>query len=107
MALYLNNLPPEMNKFVIANAGSQQIMDDGQPVGAHVVQFLTYYRSPGIVYLRTDFDTAILKAPAKIIMMYYNGEVVAKIKARFPGAYVQKLDPQPGNGTDYFVININ
>ena len=106
MALYLNNLPPQLNKYVIANSGGQ-IMDDGMPVGAHVVEFLTYGRTPGIVYLLPNFDASILKAPSKIVMMYYNGEAVAKIKARYPNAYVQKLDPQPGNGTDYFVINVN
>ena len=39
--------------------------------------------------------------------MYYDGEAIAKIKSTFQSVYVQKLDPQPGNGTDFFVININ
>ena len=106
MGLFLNNLSPRVNKYVVANSGGQ-IMDDGLPVAAHVVEFLTHYNTPGIVYLLPNFDANLLKAPAKIVMMYYNGEVVAKVKDKFPNAFVQKLDPQPGNGTDYFVININ
>jgi hypothetical protein len=106
MALYLNNLPPGINKYVIANAGGQ-IMEDGLPVSAEVVKLLTHSRTPGIVYVRPGFDPNIIKAPAKVVLMYYDGESIAKIKAIFPGAFVQKLDPQPGNGTDYFVINVN
>ncbi|MDI6778197.1 MAG: glycosyltransferase family 39 protein [Patescibacteria group bacterium] len=107
MALYLNNLPPNVNKYVIANAGGQ-IMDDGLPVSAEVVKLLTRYRTPGIVYTRpADFDPRVVKAPAKVVLMYYDGEIIAKIKSTFPNVYVQKLDPQPGNGTDYYVINVN
>jgi len=106
MALYLNNLPPDVHKYVIANAGGQ-IMEDGLPVSAEVVKLLTHYRTPGIVYVRPGFDPNIIKAPARVVLMYYDGEAIAKIKAVYPSAYVQKIDPQPGNGTDYFVININ
>lgn len=106
MALYLNNLPPDVNKYVIANAGGQ-IMEDGLPVSAEVVKLLTHSHTPGIVYVRPGFDPNIIKAPAKVVLMYYDGESIAKIKAIFTGAFVQKLDPQPGNGTDYFVINVN
>jgi len=106
MALYLNNLPPGVNKYVIANAGGQ-IMDDGLPVSAEVVKVLAHDRTPGIVYARpTDFDPKSVKVPAKIVLMYYDGESIAKAKSIFPNAYVQKLDPQPGNGTDFFVINV-
>lgn len=108
MALYLNSLPQDYNKYLIANAGSQQIMEDGLPVSAEVVKLLTYYRTPGITYFRpTNFDPQSIKAPAKIVLMYYDGEIIARIKSIFPDALVRKLDPQPGNGTDYYVININ
>lgn len=107
MALYLNNLPPNVNKYVIANTGGQ-IMDDGLPVSAETIKLLTHYPTPGIIFFcPADFDPKNLKAPAKIILMYYDGELIAKVKSAFPNAYVQKIDPQPGNGTDYFVININ
>ena len=106
MALYLNNLPDNVNKYVVANAGGQ-IMEDGLPVSAEVVKLLTHYRTPEIVYLKPDFRADIIHAPAKVALMYYDGEAIARIKALFPGAYVQKIDPQPGNGTDYFVVNVN
>lgn len=107
MALYLNNQPPKTNKYVIANAGGQ-IMDDGLPVSAETVKLLTHYRTPGIIYARPAvFDPKSIKAPAKIVLMYYDGEVIARIKSLFPSAFVQKIDPQPGNGTDYYVINVN
>lgn len=106
MALYLNGAPDSYHKYVIANAGGQ-IMDDGLPVSAEVVKMLTYYRTPGITYLRPDFDPSAIKFPAKVVLMYYDGVAIAKIKSQYSNVYVQKLDPQPGNGTDYFVININ
>lgn len=105
MALYLNTLSPGTNKYVVANAGGQ-IMEDGLPVSAEAVKLLTHYRTPGIAYVRPGFDISVIKLPAKMVLMYYDGETIARIKASFPGASVQKLDPQPGNGTDYFVINI-
>ncbi len=107
MALYLNNLPLNVNKYVVANAGGQ-IMDDGLPVSAETIKVLTHYPTPGIVYFRpADFNPKNIKAPAKMVLMYYDGEIIAETKSFFPGAYVQKLDPQPGNGTDYYVINVN
>ncbi|OGI25522.1 MAG: hypothetical protein A3J76_03665 [Candidatus Moranbacteria bacterium RBG_13_45_13] len=106
MALYLNNLPKNVNKYVMANAGGQ-IMDDGLPVSAEVVKLLTYERTPGIIYYRPGFDPKKIQSPAKVVLMYYDGEAIAKIKSVFPGATVQKIDPQPGNGTDYFVINVH
>ncbi|MFA5925730.1 MAG: glycosyltransferase family 39 protein [Parcubacteria group bacterium] len=106
MALYINNLPGSVHKYVVANAGGQ-IMDDGLPVSAEVVKLLTHYRTPGVSYLHRDFDPSAIKSPAKMVLMYYDGEVIAKIKSIYPGATVQKLDPQPGNRTDSFVININ
>jgi len=105
MALYLNGLPSNVNKYVIANAGGQ-IMDDGLPVSAEVVKLLTHYPTPGIVYVRPGFDPTIIKPPAKIVLMYYDGESIARIKLFYPNAKLQKVDPQPGNGTDFFVINI-
>jgi len=107
MALYLNNLPAGVNKYVVANADGQ-IMEDGLPVSAQTVKLLTYYANPKIKYFRpADFDSKNIKAPAKIVLMYYDGEIIAQIKSAFPEAFVQKLDPQPGNGTDYYVINVN
>ena len=106
MALYLNNLPASYRKYVVANAGGQ-IMDDGLPVSAEVVKLLTFYPSPGITYFRPGFDPQTIKAPAKVVLMYYDGDSIARIKSIYPNAIVQKIDPQPGNGTDYFVVNIN
>ena len=54
MALYLNSLPPDINKYVVANAGGQ-IMEDGLPVSAEVVKVLTHYPTPGITYLPAGF----------------------------------------------------
>jgi 4-amino-4-deoxy-L-arabinose transferase-like glycosyltransferase len=106
IALYINNLPGGVNKYVIANAGGQ-IMDDGLPVSAEVVKLLTFYRTPGVTFVRPGFDPKLIKAPAKIVLMYYDGESIAQIKSLYPGAKMQKIDAQPGNGTDFFVINVN
>jgi 4-amino-4-deoxy-L-arabinose transferase-like glycosyltransferase len=106
IALYINSLPKETSKIVIANAGGQ-IMDDGLPVSAEVIKLLTFYRAPGVVFVRPGFDTQIIKSPAKVVLMYYDGESIARVKALYPGARVQKIDAQPGNGTDFFVINVN
>jgi len=106
IALYLNGLPPNANKYVLANAGGQ-IMDDGLPVSVEVVKLLTHYRTPGITYIRPGFDPKAIMPPAKVVLMYYDGESIAWIKSLYPGAKLQKVDPQPGNGTDFFVVNVN
>lgn len=106
MALYLNSLPAgALNKYVVANAGGQ-IMDDGLPVSAEVVKLLTHCRTPGIIYIRPGFDPKAIMPPAKVVLMYYDGESIARIKSLYPGAKLQKVDPQPGNGTDFFVVNV-
>ncbi len=106
MALYLNSLPDDANKYVVANAGGQTL-EDGFPVSTQVIRLLTHEHNTDVFYLHPDFSPGKIESPAKVVLMYFDGEVIERIKSEFPEAYLQKVDPQPGNGTDFFVVNVN
>jgi hypothetical protein len=103
IATYLNSLPPDTNKYVFAN-GSGQEMEDGLPVSAHVVKYLTYGKSQ-VTYLKRGSDI-ILKKPMVIVLMKYDQGVVDKLKQLFPGAKVEKMYNNPGYASDFTVVNI-
>ena len=106
MAAYLNELPEDINKYVVVNGGGKT-MDDGLPISAHVIKLLTYSKTPSISYLDPNFNPASLKPIAKVVLMNYDKGIENKIRAVFSNAITMKVISQPGSEIDFFVININ
>lgn len=105
MAKYINNLPVGLSKYVVTNGGGKET-EDGFPVSAQVIKLFTYGKTANIFYVKPDFDPGAIKKPSQIILMGYDDDLMAKIETAFPGANFEKIDPQPGFGTDFATIRI-
>lgn len=103
MAVYLNSLPRDVNKYVFAN-GTGREMEDGLPVSAHVIKYLTYGKI-NVTYLKRGSDIK-LKAPMVIAFMSYDQKVIDRLKLFYPKAEIKKIDLDPGYGSDFTIISI-
>ncbi|OGI21298.1 MAG: hypothetical protein A2808_01380 [Candidatus Moranbacteria bacterium RIFCSPHIGHO2_01_FULL_55_24] len=102
MAKYLLSLPEDTHKYVYANAGGTNI-DNGLPVTAQSITFLTHGKIKNLEFLNPD--TRIVR-PAVIILMNYDNGIAERILKRTPGAEIQKIDLHPGFGSDFLSIVI-
>lgn len=100
MARYLVSLPPEIHKYVYANAGGTDI-DNGQPVTAQPLLFLTHEKVKNLEFLKPE--TRVV-APAVIILMRYDEKLAERVLAAAPGARLEKIDPSPAPGGDFTII---
>lgn len=105
MSLYLLSLPPETNKYVLAN-GSGREMEDGFAISAHVVKYLTHNKTQNLAYFKRD-DSLAFKTPARIVLMAYDQSFIEEVKQNYPQAQVEKIDLNPGYPSDFTIISIN
>lgn len=105
MANYINALPKNTPKYIVDN-GPGKPMEDGLQTSAEVIRVFTYGKTANLSYIKPDFDTNEIKIPSKIFLMSYSEEIINRVKAAFPNSQGQKIDLQPGYGTDFTVIDI-
>ena len=101
IGLYLNSLPSNVNKYIIPNGGGKT-MEDGLPVTAEVIKYLTYKKS-NPVFLNPD---SIIKPPMVIVMMNYDQKIIDRVKMFYSQAEVKKIDLNPGYWMGFSVIEI-
>lgn len=104
ISLYLNSLPDEVNKYVVANGGGR-IMEDGLPVSAQSVKLLTYQKTENLKFLQSGQD-CLLKDPMVIVLMNNDQYIIDRVKLFFPQAQVEKIDLNPGYGSDFISVVI-
>jgi len=104
IALYLNSLPDEVNKYVVANGGGR-IMEDGLPVSAQPVKLLTYRGVQNLKFLQRGQDL-LLKTPMVIVLMNYDQYIIDRVRLFYPQAQVEKIDLNPGYGSDFVLMAI-
>ncbi|MCX6765577.1 MAG: glycosyltransferase family 39 protein [Candidatus Moranbacteria bacterium] len=105
MSLYLNSTPASIHKYVFVN-GSGKIMEDGLPISAHVIKYLTYRKAGEVIFLKRGSDI-VLEKPMVIILMGYNQGVIDRLKTFYPNAKVEKIDSRPGYPSDFIAVIIN
>lgn len=105
VANYLNSLPADTPKYVVDNGPGIQ-MDDGLQTSAEVIKLFTYQKAANVTYLEPDFDPSVLEIHSVIVPMSYDEGIVAKIKEEYPGSVLQKIDQQPGLGTDFTSVSV-
>jgi hypothetical protein len=102
MASYLNSLPANTHKYVFPNGGGQTI-DNGLPITAQPIVFLTHGKIENLEFLTPD---SIIKSPAVIIAMRSNQNILENLRHFMPDAYEKNIDIHPGFGTDFSAIII-
>lgn len=102
MAIYLNSLPDDVHKYVLPNAGGKT-MEDGLPVSAQPIKFLTYRKAKNLEFLN---ENSIIKRPMVIVFMRYDQGMIDNVKNFYPQAEVKKIDLSPGFPSDFITIEI-
>jgi 4-amino-4-deoxy-L-arabinose transferase-like glycosyltransferase len=106
MALYLLERPAEENKYLYTNSGGI-LSENDLPIAAQPVAFLTYGKVRNLTYIKPDTVHGVdIQSPAKIVLMDYDHDFVYHVQQRFPQAVLEKVDRQPGYGSDFTVIDI-
>ncbi len=101
MSRYLLSLPAETRKYVLTNAGGTHI-DNGLPVTAQPIAFLTYGKIENLDYLQPD--TRIDRSYENIIVFQRDDDrVVENLKKRVPDVKIEKIDPRPEFGGGFTV----
>lgn len=100
MARYLNTLPADVHKYVVPNGGGQMI-DNGLPITAQPIVFLTHEKAENLEFLGPD---SVIETPAVVIPMRYDTNILENIRQRIPEASETTVDLHPGFGTDFRVI---
>ena len=92
IADYLNNLPPEVEKYAIWPSDDRPT-DNGLPVSAQTVYFLTYGKEK-ITYLRSDELNKIkLGASGTVIIpLYFDLDLLHKINKQFSKSKIEVID---------------
>lgn len=101
MAIFLNSQPENINKYVFAN-GSGREMEDGLPVSAQVIKYLTYGKSD-IIYLKRGSDVKLV-TPLVLVLMSRDEQVIANMQRFYPQAKVEKLYTDPRFPSDFTAI---
>lgn len=102
MSLYLNSLPDNINKYVVPNGGGK-MMENGLPVSAQPIKFLTYKKAKNLEFLNPESK---LKKPMVIVLMNYDQYIVDRVKLFFPTSQAINIDLSPGNGSNFTAIMI-
>lgn len=102
MSRYLLSLPAETHKYVVANAGGTQI-DNGLPVTAQPIVFLTYGKVRNLEYMRPD--TRIDRSHENVIVLQrHDDRLVENVKKKIQDARIESIDPHPGLGERFTAI---
>lgn len=101
MAEYAMSLPVDTMKYVVPNGGGRT-MEDGLPVSAQPIKFLTYGKLENLVFLSSD--TTVRTSNSVIIFMNHDNTIIEKILKMNPAALVERIDLYPKTGSDFTVI---
>ena len=102
MASYLLSLPPETKKYVFANAGGTDI-DNGLPVTAESLYFLTYGKIENLIFLKPETP---ITSPSVIILMRYDQALAERILKRHPQAELKTIYANPESPITFNAITI-
>jgi 4-amino-4-deoxy-L-arabinose transferase-like glycosyltransferase len=96
IADYLNNLPPEVEKYAIWSSDDRPT-DNDLPVSAQTVYFLTYGKEK-VTYLRSDELNKIkLGASGTVIIpLYFNLDLLHKINKQFSKSKIEVIGLNTG-----------
>lgn len=104
MAEYAMSLPPETIKYVVPNGGGK-MMEDGLPVSAQPIKFLTYGKVQNLIFLNAD--TTIRTTDSVIIFMNHDEKIIENIKRIGPNVIIEKIDLYPKTNSDFTALRFS
>jgi 4-amino-4-deoxy-L-arabinose transferase-like glycosyltransferase len=100
MATYLIGLSPETKKYIHTNAGGTDI-NNGLPVTAQSLYFLTYGKVENLIFLKPDTP---ITTPSVVILMRHDEAIAKRLLERHPGSEVKTIYTNPLSPVGFPVI---
>ncbi len=101
MADYAMSLPPKTMKYVVPNGGGR-MMEDGLPVSAQPIKFLTYKKVENLVFLSDE--TTVRTKDSVIIFMRHDDQIIDAIRKRSPTVLTETINLHPKTGSEFTVL---
>lgn len=101
MAVYAMSLPADTMKYIVPNGGGR-MMEDGLPVSAQPIKFLTTGKIENLVYLNPE--TVIRTRNSVIILMNRDERIIERLKEKQPNIQEQRIDLFPNTTSDFTVL---
>ncbi len=101
MAVYAMSLPADTMKYIVPNGGGR-MMEDGLPVSAQPIKFLTTGKIENLVYLNPE--TVIRTQNSVIILMNRDERIIERLKEKQPNIQEQRIDLFPNTTSDFTVL---
>lgn len=101
---YIRSLPAEKIKYIVPNGGGRMI-DNGLPISAQSIVFLTHGKAENVVFIEPD-TTLKMGNQNVIILMSHDAELLKKLETRIPGSRQEKIDLHPGTNSDFVVVHL-
>lgn len=95
---FINSQPGDETIFVVAN-GHGQMMDDGLPVSAHVVKYLTHGHWDPSFVLPSELPDSF-PAGSMVVLMDRNPWLADEILRKSPGSFIKTLDSRVNSPGD-------
>lgn len=104
IAEYILALPAEKKKYIVTNAGGRMI-DNGLPVSAQPIVFLTHNKTENVVFLE-DNTKIELGHNNVIILMRHDDTLIKKIESKIAHTIMETIDIYPGTQSAFTVIHL-
>lgn len=104
MAEYILALPQETKKYIVPNGGGK-MMNNGLPVSAQPIVFLTHGKAENVIFLEDDTRLEIGHGHV-IIFMHHDEALINKVQSKITGTSREKIDLYPGTGSDFTVVRL-
>ncbi len=101
MAVYAMSLPNDTLKYIVTNGGGR-MLEDGLPVSAQPIKFLTAGKIENLVYLTPE--TTVRTQNSVIILMNHDDALIGRIKKITPTVRVEHIDLFPGTQSGFTVL---
>jgi len=101
MSIYAISLPADTMKYIVTNGGGRT-MEDGLPVSAQSIKFLTAGKVENLVFLSPE--TGVRAKNSVIILMQHDTQIIERIQAMNLDVSVEEIDLYPGTGSRFTVL---
>lgn len=101
MATYAMSLPDDTLKYIVTNGGGR-IMEDGLPVSAQPIKFLTHGKIENLIYLTPE--TTIRTKNSVIILMHRDEQIIERLQKLRPNVRVEQIDLYPGTTSEFTIL---
>lgn len=95
IGLFLKAADDDTGTFVIAN-GRGQLMDDGLPVSAHVIKYITYRSTIQPKFISPDSAEQTFPQKSVVVLMDKNPWIADMIVRKNPNAFTKNITPYEG-----------